>query len=75
MLEEHLRLGIVRNSSDVYFDQLSLAEITRKLKNLNINDGNKDILKKVSRTRYIKIWHDHSEIAGHGYLLVLYVLH
>ena len=27
--------------------------------------------KKVCRTRHIKIWHDHSQIAAHGYLLVL----
>ena len=29
------------------------------------------MLKKVCRTRHIKIWHDHSQIAAHGYLLVL----
>ena len=28
-------------------------------------------LKHASRTRYLKIWHDHSSIANHGYLLVL----
>ena len=29
------------------------------------------ILKHFSRTRHLKIWHDHSSIAGFGYLLVL----
>lgn len=28
-------------------------------------------LKEVSQTRHIKVWHDHSEIAGHGHFLVL----
>ena len=28
-------------------------------------------LKSVSRTRLLKVWHDHSEIAGHSHLLVL----
>ena len=30
-----------------------------------------DRLKKASCTRYLKVWHDHSEIAEHGHLLVL----
>ena len=28
-------------------------------------------LKKVNCTRLLKLWHDHSEIAGHSHLLVL----
>lgn len=28
-------------------------------------------LKEVNRKRLLKLWHDHSEIAGHSHLLVL----
>ena len=28
-------------------------------------------VKKIQTTRYLKVWHDHGKIAGHGHLLVL----
>lgn len=31
----------------------------------------KERLKKITHTRHLKVWHDHSEIEGHSHLLVL----
>ena len=28
-------------------------------------------IKTITQTRHLKVWHDHSEIAGHGHLLVV----
>ncbi len=28
-------------------------------------------LKRVSTTRYFKVWHDHSAVGGHGHFMVL----
>ena len=60
-LGKHESLGILRDSSDSYFQNLSPEEVNSQLRNLGI----------VPVTRHIKIWHDHSQIAAHGYLLLL----
>ena len=74
ILEKHESLGILRDSSDFYFQNLSPEEVNSQLRNLGIFQCTGDklqMLKKLCRTRHIKIWHDHSQIAAHGYLLVL----
>ena len=74
ILEKHESLGILRDSSDFYFQNLSPEEVNSQLRNLGIFQCTGDklqMLKKLCCTRHIKIWHDHSQIAAHGYLLVL----
>ena len=50
-------------------------EIKRYLNDLcipyNTSDDIRKKLKEACRTRHLKIWHDHSTIAAHGYLLIL----
>ena len=69
LLERHESLGIVRYSSDEYFDNLSATEIDCLSKKFGTSSLRQ--LKNVCRMRHIKVWHDHSSIAAHGYLLVL----
>ena len=75
LLNKHEEMGILRDNSDEYFANMTHAEVVSRLKELNISfNGSQDLkqlLKEVFRTRYLKIWHDHSSIANHGYLLVL----
>ena len=67
-------LGIVRDFSDEYFDSLSsedIANLEQKLGMSHLTGDKIKQLKQQSQTRYLKLWHDHSSISGHGYLLVL----
>ena len=41
---------------------------------VNVSDRTSKLrrrLQEVSTTRYLKVWHDHSTVAGHGHFLVL----
>ena len=69
LLRRHESLGIVRYSGDECFDNLSANEIYLLATKFNAHSLCE--LKRTCRTRYIKMWHDHSSIAAHGYLLVL----
>ena len=74
LLEKHVSLGIVRDSSDEYFENLSpedIANLSQKLGMSHFTGDKIQQLKDMCRTRHIKMWHDHSSIAAHGYLLVL----
>ena len=75
LLDKHESLGIIRNHSDEYFKDLSHHQILTRLTELGVSykssDDIQQKIKDVSRTRHIKVWHDHSSIANHGYLLVL----
>ena len=75
LLKRHEDLGIMQNNSDAYFMNLCQSDVEQQLNELAIvHDGCEDkcqMLKDICRTRYLKIWHDHSCIAAHGYLLVL----
>ena len=71
---EHL--GIVRDSSDTYFNNLSTEDRDNLMVKLGVHttsstEDRKEWLKQICRTRHIKMWHDHSTIAAHGYLQVL----
>ncbi len=78
MLSKHEKMGIIRNCSDEYFDSLSDVMVKSRLKELgevvdpdmSVSDG-LNHLKHISRQRFLKVWHDHSTIAGHSHLLVL----
>lgn len=65
----------MRDNSDEYFTNITTEDIVHRLNELKISfDSSNDVqqkLKDACRTRYMKIWHDHSSIASHGYLLVL----
>ena len=56
LLEKHESLGLIRN----------LSSSPEQNENLEPNS-----IQGVQRTRYLKIWHDHSSVAGHGHFLVL----
>ena len=75
LLDKHEALGIIRNHSDEYFKDLSRHQILTRLTELGVSYNSSDDIqqkiKDVSRTRHIKVWHDHSSIANHGYRLVL----
>ena len=69
-----MSLGIIRDSSDEYFESLSpedIANLSQKLGMSHFTGDKIQQLKDMCRTRHIKMWHDHSSIAAHGYLLVL----
>ena len=75
LLDKHEKLGIICNDSDEYFANLTQEEIKICLNELKIPHKDscdlRQQLKEACRTRYLKVWHDHSSIAAHGYLLVL----
>lgn len=75
LLKKHENMGVLRENCDEYFANITQHEVISRLNELNITFNNSDDLKQklkdASRTRYLKIWHDHSSIADHTYLLVL----
>ena len=75
LLKKHEDMGIVRDNCDEYFANMTHEEVVSRLKELNIpfNESHdlRQKLRDACRTRYLKVWHDHSSIANHGYLLVL----
>ena len=76
LMAKHEELGLIRNKPDEYYDKLSIPELKRLLEALgeSIADMQETELsmhlKKINRQRYLKVWHDHSSIGGHGHLLV-----
>ena len=64
-------MGIVRENGDAYFASLTHDKVKQRLEELNISSESDDTVVNASRTRHIKIWHDHSSIANLGYLLVM----
>ena len=76
LLTKHEELGLIRNKPDQYYDKLPIQELKSLLEALGENIANMQEtelsmhLKKISHQRYLKVWHDHSSIAGHGHLLV-----
>ena len=76
LLKKHEDLGLIRNKPDEYYDTLPTTELKLMLEALGENtEGMLDTelsmhLKTISRQRYLKVWHDHSSISGHGHLLV-----
>lgn len=65
----------MRNNTDEYLMDLCQSDIEQRLNELGVlYEGCEDkcqMLKDICRTRHLKIWHDHSYIAAHAYLLVL----
>ena len=78
LLKRHEELGLIRQYPDEYYETLTVEQIKKRLfelheqveSDLTVSEL-REKLKKISRTRLLKLWHDHSEIAGHSHLLVL----
>lgn len=78
LLQKHEELGVIRNQPDVYFDTLASEDVRRKLFELHVSfspcetiEVLREKLKQMSRQRFLKVWHDHATVAGHGHFLVL----
>ena len=78
LLKQHKELGIVRQNPDAYYATLSEEVVKTKLTELHETidptltpEELREKLKSLNRHRLLKVWHDHSEIAGHSHLLVL----
>ena len=75
LLSKHEKMNLLRKNSDQYFDSLTNEEVITRLSQLHecppSDTDKRELLKKISRQRFLKVWHDHSTIAGHGHLLVL----
>lgn len=72
-LQEHLQLGILNHHSDNDYTNMSYEELQIRYLRIGIDPpknrekGIED-LKKMERTRYIKVWHDHSAILNHSFV-------
>ena len=74
LLDKHEKTGLLREKSDDVIDSLSEDEVKVQLNMVHGGVEETDpraCLKKISRQRFLKVWHDHTSIAGHGHLLVL----
>ena len=78
LLTKHEQLGITRDYPDIYFKSLTREECCAKLQELSetidptlTDEQLQQKLQEMSRTRQFKLWHDHSDIAGHSHFLTL----
>ena len=78
LLQEHEQLGLIRAHPDEYYTTLSREQVEKRLLELHelvesdwTTDELIEKLKQASCTRLLKLWHDHSKIAGHSHILVL----
>lgn len=69
------KAGVLRIHSDNHYDQMTREQLQQQLDQLHeehltneTTDTLRDRLKKIQRTRYIKVWHDHSDILNHTYV-------
>lgn len=69
---------VVETSSTVFAKKVPLLDIRKKLLDKHEKLGiirssalGDDPTTSTNSTRYLKLWHDHSPIAGHGHFLVL----
>ena len=68
--------SLLRNNPDSYYDNLSKDEVSAELKKINEDpDCDHDVstlrkrLKNFQRRRHWLMWHDHSTLANHGFML------
>ena len=78
LLDKHEELGLIRLHSNEYYTTLSTDVVKEKLlelhKHIEAHTSEEQLrakLTSISRIRHLKVWHDHSDIAGHSHLLVL----
>ena len=76
LLSKHEALGVIRANDDL--SNLTRSQLEHKLIQLGEKVNNelcdedlRERLQSLTRRRHLKIWHDHSNVAGHSYLLVL----
>ena len=79
LLQKHEALGVIHNQPDSYFANLQTEEVRSRLFELHESFNPCDAieilrekLKQISRQRFLKVWHDHATVAGHGHLLILF---
>ena len=75
MLTKHSELGLIRGSTECDLPANELKARLEKLgENIDPDISPTDIqahYKRLTTTRHLKIWHDHSTVGGHGHFLVL----
>ena len=76
LLKKHESLNIVRAYTESEIHDMTMEQTQQIIKNMKITlptccsiEKMKCIIHSVTKKRYLKLWHDHSEIAGHGHLL------
>ena len=69
LLQEHERLGLIRNYSESHFEDISIEDVKAMLtmhgEAFEPNSSEpllRQKLKTITQTRHLKAWHDHSEI-------------
>ena len=73
LLEKHEKLGLIRICTRVEDEELR-STLENLDKSVKVGKGQANLrkhLQDITTTRYLKVWHDHSTIAGHGHFLVL----
>lgn len=78
LLKEHEDLGIMKSYSDEYYESLPIEEVRAEMCRYGeevTTDIDDEALRQklitLSRTRHLKVWHDHADVASHGHFLVL----
>ena len=76
LLKKHESLNIVRAYTESEIHDMTMEQTQQIIKNMKITlptccsiEEMKCIIHSATTKRYLKLWHDHSEIAGHGHLL------
>ena len=76
LLKKHESLNIVRAYTESEIHDMTMEQTQKIIKNMKLTlptccsiEEMKRIIHSVTKKRYLKLWHDHSEIAGHGHLL------
>ena len=69
LLQEHERLGLIRNYSESHFEDISIEDVKVMLtmhgeafEPKSSEPLLRQKLKTITQTRHLKVWHDHSEI-------------
>ena len=77
LLKKHQDMGIIRGYTDDQLLQMTKGELQATLDHMKVQyeqhanlEHLQAQLKTTTRQRFLKIWHDHSAIAGHGHMLV-----
>lgn len=74
-LQKHKRYS--RSHSDEHYSNMTRIAVSGRLEELYEFDDTEGLpvmrekLKEMERTRHLAIWHDHSSVANHGYLMFL----
>ena len=80
LLDEHEKLGLVRDHSEAHYEAMTYEELEIRLKEIGEFKERPDSgmtreelvtsLKHWERTRHLMIWSDHSSVMNHGHILL-----